>query len=161
MIRRSRHNLGRKGGSAVEFALLSPGIMLLLAWGIDLGLMTHARGALNNAVSVGAQYAYISGLGVLATDVRKIISDTAGLLDASGLNGVTTQVVGPGCYCVSKAGATPVLTVALTCTATCPDGSIAGGYISVTASYTYTPMMPLLNAMVSTVLSEHATVRIK
>lgn len=38
----AKHLFGRRGSAAVEFAMLAPGMTLLMAWGVDLGLMAHS-----------------------------------------------------------------------------------------------------------------------
>ena len=127
-----------KAIAAVEFAVASPVLFLLLAFMVDYGFLNHANTALNAAVSAGAQYAYLTGITVTASNVQTLVKNT------SGLTGVTAVVTGPACYCVT--GTTPSLTLsAAGCNVTCPDGVTKSGYyVVINATYNYSAFMPNL-----------------
>lgn len=151
-MRRPRPS-GRSGVAALEFALLCPVLLLLLGGLSDFGLAFHSAMQLANGVANAAQYAFLVGANVDAKTLLDIVTSS------SGLSNVHSSTIGPYCYCPS--GSPPTLGNAVTCGTTCPDGGVAGTYITITASYTYTPMMPGFQYVGDATLSQSATVRLK
>jgi Flp pilus assembly protein TadG len=54
----------RRATAAVEFALVSPVLLVLLMFVIDFGMYLYASLQLSNAVSAGAEYALVNGQSV-------------------------------------------------------------------------------------------------
>lgn len=116
--------------AAVEFALTAPGWILLLGISTELGFAIKAQTMISNALSAAAQYA------VQQTQKGNAVPDSntlkAMVQSISALSGVTVTVSGPAYYCLT--GTAPTLT-ASSSGATCGDGSLAGQYLQLSASY--------------------------
>ncbi|MCC3862232.1 TadE/TadG family type IV pilus assembly protein [Pseudemcibacter aquimaris] len=132
------------GTSALELALLSPVIILMLVAAVDYGSAYVRQMEITNAVKAGIQYAMVMRP-VTITNVNAdtnevtVIADIESLTSAevnshlaSSSNDTTTIVSNLYCTC----GGTEQL-----CTATCV--SDFGAYMEVTVSETFVP--PLLN----------------
>ena len=142
----------RRGVAAVEFALTAPILAMFLGGTVDFGMISAGRSALANAVASGAEYAYLTGTGVTAANIKTLVQTT------SYLNTVVATVTGPACYCVTGTG--PAMTSA-TCNSTCSDSSTAGSYVIISAVYTYTPILPNFSNVGTKTLTEAATVRLQ
>ena len=136
----------------MEFAICAPIMLGLFAVMVDAGNLLRARITLAGAVAAAAQFASMSGSTVTAASLQNVvtnISTTAGLT-------ATSVVTGPGCYCPS---AYPVTYSTATCGTTCATNSLtASTYVIIKAKYTYTPIAPHLSQIVTTDLTETATV---
>lgn len=154
----------KAGVSAVEFALVSPVLLLILAGTVDIGGSLKAKFELSSAVSAGSNYALLNGDKVTSSGGSALANNIMTVV-ASGLsgNGGGVQVVinngtsvaydantstatqtGPAanadlCYCTGSSGAvawgTPV-----TCGNVCSTGTIAGKFVAITASKPYAPL---------------------
>jgi Flp pilus assembly protein TadG len=144
----------QRGVAAVEFALTGTLMFAMLGAVVDFGLAIGAKGRLANAVADGIQYAVLNASnGVTTGQIQTIVQNS------SLLPHVTATVTGPACYCVT--GSTPSLTAAV-CGANCADGTTAGSYVSISATYPYTAFMPAFSTLAgTTTLTEAATVRIQ
>jgi hypothetical protein len=78
--------------------------------------------------------------------------------NATSLSGVTAIITGPALYCTSGS---PAALSADPTGAICADGTSPGTYLTVTASYTYIPLLPAVSTMINTKLSQTATVRLQ
>jgi Flp pilus assembly protein TadG len=154
MIRLERLRRSRNGTAALEFALCLP-LLLMLTGGIaDFGLLWDARGHLATAVNAGTEEALLAGTSATQTGVQAVMTA------ASGLTGATYSATALGCYCSSTSGTTVTLSSA-TCGTTCSSGYTAGYYMTLTATYTYTPIMPTFSHLTTTSHTETATVRVR
>jgi Flp pilus assembly protein TadG len=142
------------GVSATEFALLLPFLALITAGVVDFGLAFGAKLQLSNAVSQGTQFAFMTGPTVTAGQVQTVVQTATSLPSVS----VTTTYSGTSCYCLTG---TPPALAAQTCGTPCADASVPGKYVSVTASYTYTPIFPSFGLIPNSQLSESAVVRVQ
>jgi Flp pilus assembly protein TadG len=154
----------RSGVSAVEFALISPVFLLILAGTVDIGGSLKAKFELSTAVSAGSNYALLNGDKVNSSGGSALAGNIMAVV-ASGLsgNGGGVQVVinngaavaydantstatqsgtaanADLCYCTGSSGAvawsTPVA-----CGSVCGTGTIAGKFVTITASKPYTPI---------------------
>jgi len=106
------------GQSIVEFALLLPILLILLLGLLDLGRVWHALVTIRDCAAEGATYAAIH-----PSDEEGIRARTAAA--SSGLVQVTPDMV----------------------TVTYPDPLAPGAPITVTVSYTFTFLNPLVGAM--------------
>ena len=163
----------------VEFACATPLMVILLGGAHDLGLAQYSRISLATAVAGGAEYAYLVGSGYAPTDTTSInglavlagtvvirgtpqVSSTQ-TITTSTANGVTTltagimtvTVTGPRWACLTVTGNTVTLPAG---TGTCLDGSPAGLYISIDATYSNTGLMAGFISPSSYVVGESARV---
>ena len=154
----------KAGVSAVEFALVSPVLLIILAGTVDIGGSLKAKFELSSAVSAGSNYALLNGdkvnssggsalAGNIATVVTSGLSSNGGSIQVVINNGATlaynattstatqsgTAANADLCYCPGSSGAvawsTPVA-----CGSICSAGGIAGKFVTITASKPYTPL---------------------
>jgi Flp pilus assembly protein TadG len=151
----------RKGVSAVEFGLAAPVFLAALSPVIDLGLAFSEQIRVNQAVEAGAQYAAVnvyngttwsSDVQSAMTNATSLSSDatfspTVGSTTCGCPNSTNTAIVG-------GYGTPPA------CTGSCPDNSIPGYYVTISAQVTYTSLMPY-SIITNPTLSSTATVRIQ
>jgi Flp pilus assembly protein TadG len=163
---------GRRGTAALEFAVASPMLMILLGGAADFGLAQYDRAMLANAVSAGAQYAFLIGNGVPAASVGTVVTQaniTSVIQSVSALPNASTTVnvsysptssgvPSPGWYCIT--GSLPTVSNS-TPGGTCSDGSAAGYYVSFVATYTTNGIMHGFMSAVSQTMSEQATVKVQ
>ena len=152
----------RRGNAYVEFGLLCPLLVMTLGSVADFGLSVWSRARLSDAVSNGAEYAAVVGPGVSGTNVQSAVTSSV-----TPLSGVSVTVTGPACYCVSASSASNPATLTYssaytsgTCTGTCPNAT-PGVFVQISATYTYSPLMPFYQQFASTTLTENAVVRLQ
>ncbi len=145
-----------KAIAATEFALSCPIVLLLTAGAVGLGMYNYDQAALNQGVAVAAQYAYQTGTGVTAANIRALVAA------ASGLNGTTVTVAGPACYCVTGTTPSVQLTATSPCGTTCPDGvSSSTYYVSIAASCQFQSPMPLVGGFDSATIVANASMQLQ
>lgn len=145
----------RRATAALEFALVTPVLLIMLGGVVDFGLVMLARSQLASAVAQGAEYAIATGSSVSPASVKTLVQS------ASPLSGVTATVSpssGAACYCVTG---TPLALTSHICSSACPDGSSPGIYLTIKAQYTYQPILPFYSQLAATTLSEQAEVRLQ
>lgn len=136
----------RDGVGAVEFALMLPILVLLLAGVADFGLAVNEKMRLVSAARAGAQAAYNAS------------GETAGVVaavqQASGLDSQAVTIASQkACGCMSGAAAA--------CDGTCADGNGLRTYVSVTVTELWTPVI-VSSVMDGTVtITGTATLRVK
>jgi Flp pilus assembly protein TadG len=150
----------RSGVSAVEFALLAPIFVAILAGTADFGIALRAKLNLNSAVSAGANYALLNADDVtpasaadLAANIAKILAADAGNgtiavnINNTAMLSVTeskSQAAKGGdadsCYCPTGSGITMNWGSPVSCGAPCPDGSFAGKFVSLSVSEPFSPL---------------------
>jgi Flp pilus assembly protein TadG len=172
MIRKHRRHRGRLGAdflrdrsgvAAVEFALISPTIILVLVGLIDLGGMLYTRFQLDASLSAGANYAMVNATSVNSTSGAGLASTLAGLVSSGQSNnwasssvtvnngptaGSTGGTVSTGgtasdadsCYCPTGTASSVTWGAAETCGSTCSGGGYAGKFVQLSASHSYTPI---------------------
>ncbi len=154
----------RKGVSAVEFGLAAPVFLAALSPVIDLGLAFSEQIRVNQAVEAGAQYAAINPYNgtTWASDVQSAITNATSLSsDATFSPTVGSQT----CGCPNSTN-TGIVTggygtpPSCSTTPSCPDSSIPGYYVTISAQVTYTSLMPY-SIITNPTLSSTATVRIQ
>jgi Flp pilus assembly protein TadG len=146
--------LGRasRGVASVEFALTCPMLLICMGGVTDFGLAFGDKAQLAGAVALGAQYAYVTGSGVTASNIRSLV------IAGTALSGVTVSFPhAQGTYCITN-GTPPTLTSS---SVTCSDGTAPGYYVFIQATFVYSPLMPAYSTLGSTTLTESVTVRIQ
>jgi Flp pilus assembly protein TadG len=157
----------RGGMSAVEFELAAPVFLAMLTPVIDLGLAFSQQIRINQMVEAGAQYATANPYnGSTATTCDSTSPWTACV--TSAMTNATTLSLTPSvgaetCGCPNSTSTAIVTGYGSppTCTGTCPDGTKPGFYVTLSASLTYTSVMPYSILGSSTVLSSRADVRVQ
>jgi len=151
----------RRGVSAVEFGLAAPVFLAALSPIIDLGLAFSQQIRVNQAVEAGAAYAAVNQYngGTWSTNVQNAVTNATTL-------SITPNVGSETCGCPNATN-TQIIThdTATTCgTANggtaCSDGTQPGYYVTISATATYTSVMPypIIN---NPTLSSQAVVRIQ
>ncbi len=114
-----------RGATAVEFAIISPILILMTLMTVDVGLGFYRNMQVQNAAQAGAQYAVLHGF-----DQTKISS----AISAATSNSTITASPAPVqfCGCPSASGIS-----ALDCESSCPSGSTPGTYVTTSAQSTY------------------------
>ena len=120
----------RRANAAVEMALIAPALVLLLIGLADYGTLIYRRMQVQYAAQAGADFAMRNGFNSGA-----IASAVTGASSFAGLTATPTPVEACGC------AAANVMTPA-TCGSTCAGGQAAGAYVTVSASGTYTTILP-------------------
>ena len=163
---------GREEGvSAVEFSLIAPVFLLVLAFTVDFSGMVFARMSLNESVAAGANFAMINAQKVsdaegqeLADDIVQLLAAGTGNTDAIqalvSINNGPVASIGfieiPGdnfeggrpsggsadvCYCPTGQASTIEWGQARQCGTRCPGGGIAGKFVQIDIRRAYSPLM--------------------
>ena len=161
-LNRSRHayirSARRRGNAILEFAFIFPFLLTLIGGAADFGLFIWTRGRIIDAVAYGAQYALLTGN---VTSANANISSAVSSVIGASFSGTTVSVTGPSCFCLTGRNP-PTMTAAATCSTTCAGNSkLPGAFVTIQASYTYSPLFPVLSRFVSTTTYENVTVRVE
>jgi len=120
----------RRGAAIIEFALILPLVILLMVGLFDLGFGAYQLIQVHAAAEAGAQYA--------ARHSWDATAIAAAVTSATGTSGVAaTPAPSQVCGCPDGGTFTPMPSCG-----TCPSGSPAGVYASVSAQLTYSPVLP-------------------
>jgi Flp pilus assembly protein TadG len=130
--KRKRPFKDETGAVLVELALVLPFLIILMLGATDFGRVFFAAVELSNAVTAGAEYG--SRVKSMATNVAGIKSVVTS--DAADLSGVTFPS-DPTSYCTCPGSGTHIA-----CTTTCTGYGKPKEYVSVTANYTWTALVP-------------------
>jgi Flp pilus assembly protein TadG len=167
------------GVSAVEFALVAPILCLILAVTIDFGSLVFTRIGLTQAVSASANYAMVHSSGATSTNGAALANSLAAIipsnLDATITvnNGPTAQrtngalsLSGTASYadlCYLPTGSAPAVTwgKAMTCGTVVLGGGLAGKFVIISASRSYTPLFGNYNIVQGGLISSSAIVQIQ
>ena len=163
MIRLARFLRRRsRAVAALEFALAAPVMLIFLGGVVDFGLAFYDKSRVAAGVAAGAEYALLNAATVIANAASEQSTTIPNFVkNAAGLTSMQVPVTGlnpTACYCIT--GSPPAKT-ATTCGNTCSDGSKAGTYVFITASYTYHPILPIYSGLTNHTIWETATVQIK
>ena len=169
----------RRGVSAVEFALIAPIFGLMLAAAADFGGVLYVKFGLENSVSAAANYALLNAPNVgssngatLAQNLATIIASERGSNWANGtvvVNNGPSATISSGavtsggslsgadsCYCPTKSGSSLNWGVPVACGSTCASGALAGKFVSIVATKTYTPMFSSYGIVKNNMISSSA-----
>jgi Flp pilus assembly protein TadG len=149
--------------AAVEFGLVAPIFCLLFAGMVDFGGTVYMRLQLESAVSTGINYALINAASVSSTSGGSLASSIAALVanDVGGsltsgsivINSGPTATIAHGaatsggtasnadsCYCPTGSPTGWSFGAAATCGGTCASGGLAGKFVTVSITQTYSPL---------------------
>lgn len=152
----------QRGSIAVEFALVAPILVFVLAGVIDIGSATYARLSLDARVTAAAEYALLQTapddqdsadelagklVGLLqggASDTAEVVVNNAASARWTG-SAVTTST-GPGdaasCYCPTLVQGDVAWGTAADCGTPCADGGSAGQYLQLSATTRHVSIFP-------------------
>jgi Flp pilus assembly protein TadG len=172
-----------RGTSAVEFALLGPVLCVLLAGMADFGGAVYVKLSLDGCVSAASNYALTTASTLNPTSAPTLASNLAQVLSSSQStnwadsnvvlnNGPTVSITGgvatsggtamtiANCYC-------PTLSTGLNwgnavpCGSSCPNGSLAGRFVSLSASRTYSPIFSSYGIVQNGVINASSVVQLQ
>jgi Flp pilus assembly protein TadG len=163
-MRRLLHALWRddRGVSALEFALVTPIIIVLLAATVDFGLVLKTRSSMESAVSSTMSYALSQAQDLKPAEAVAFVETVARIASRQSGEGVAVEVTlnrslvaraiggsvavsgtaaaASACYCPDRAETAVNWGEAKTCNAPCPDGGYAGRFLKVSANQSYAPI---------------------
>jgi Flp pilus assembly protein TadG len=146
-LRMKRRLQGDSGMAAVEFAILASVLLLLVMGLADYGLAVYYRMQVESAALIGAKYA------------AKYPTDSAGITSAvnsaTHISSFTSVTPAKLCECANALG------TSVSCSTTCA-GSTLNEYMTVTVTYSYTPLFASSPLPIETgTLSSTHTIRTK
>ncbi len=137
----------RTGTSFIETAILIPAMLLLCCGTMDFARVVYAGVEIASAARAGVQYGALTpGNSGNTTGMTQ-----AALADAADLGSTVTASASNFCTCN---GAT------VPCSSTC-SGATPDGYVSVTANYTYSTLLPYPGLPQTVLLSRTAKMRVQ
>jgi Flp pilus assembly protein TadG len=151
---------GREGTAAVELALVSPMLLILLAGIIDFGRVFQQEIELSSAVAAAAQYSLINAASInssnataLAATISGIVANSNGAAWAGAtvtVNAGATSVVAGGtttasgtaanansCWCPTGGTASWAWGATATCGSSCAGGTLAGKFVTITGTRSF------------------------
>ena len=154
---------GIAGAALIEFAIIAPLLTVMCVYVTDFGLFFVRQTELQHATQAGALYAMEHGYNsaAISSAVTNDANDPTFTISAAA--GYPLEF----CGCPSSKGVTQLTTGACAQGTTCSGGAVAGTYVTVSTTATYTPVAPVSGGIFSTtILSSYtlkglATVRIQ
>jgi Flp pilus assembly protein TadG len=142
----------RSGAAAVEFALVTPLMAILLGGVVEIGMSAYQAMQVQSSTEAGILYAIEHG----ASNITAI---GQAVVNATGTAGITASPV-PLAFCGCP-GASGVVSQNSNCTTVCSDGSAPGQYVTVSAALTHHTIMSFLNLPLPATLTASSTVRLQ
>ncbi len=140
---------GIQGVAAIEFAVITPTLVLALICASDLGLGIYRHMQVQNAAQFGAEYAVAHGFD--ASAISAAVSAASNFPSLS-----VSPPPSQFCGCPTSGG----VTIA-DCASSCPSGSSPGTYVTVSTQGTYKTILSYPSIPNSFTFSNQATVRIQ
>jgi Flp pilus assembly protein TadG len=183
-----RHSIRRlsaganSGIAAVEFAILVPVFLILLMGATDLGQMLYAYYRLDQAVAAGAEYAALNAANVTSTNGAALASSIATIVESANgsswandtivVNDGPTVTVTSGTaassgtasnadsyYCLTGSpGSWSWGTANANQLTPCAGGGSPGKFVTVTATYSYHPVLKIYTFITDSTLSQSSVV---
>jgi Flp pilus assembly protein TadG len=138
------------GVAAIEFALYSTAVLIVLAGTVDLGRALYIEFQLDTAVNAGAQYV-MNNAAEVGTAPSTLNSNTTSLVENLNGSGWATATVNvnnsndtTGCYCPTGTSGNWSWGSSVSCGSTCSGGGVGGQFVTITANPTqsFTPLFP-------------------
>ncbi|HLY04457.1 MAG TPA: TadE/TadG family type IV pilus assembly protein [Rhizomicrobium sp.] len=172
------------GIAAVEFAFIVPIFLVLFAGIADVSQMLYAYYELDQAVAAGSQYAVLNAANVTSTTGAALASSIATVVEnANGSawtndtvvvnNGPTVTVTNGTAsssgtaanadkyYCITGSQGSWTWGTAYTSQSSCSPSGTAGKYVTITASYSYVPLVGIYHVFTNSTLHQSAAVRVQ
>lgn len=137
------------GTAAIEFAIIGSVMVTLLVVGADLGMAFYSDMQVQTSAQSGAEYAVVHGFN--ASGISTAVTNAT---STSGIDASPEPFQSCGCVSGSTVNNT-------TCGTVCPDGMTAGTYVTVTATRTYSTIIPYPSLPATFTQTAVSTVRIK
>jgi Flp pilus assembly protein TadG len=148
---------GTSGIAAVELALILPALVLMMIGAADFGMGFYRKMQVQDAAQAGAQWAAANGF-----DSTKISTAvTSATKSAPGFSVAASPAPHQDCGCAASTGVTFNGDTAPFCTSRCPDTTVAGTYVTASATATYTTMLSYPGIPASFPFRADTTVRIQ
>lgn len=170
------------GVAAVEFAIYGTLVLTIFAGTVDIGILMFIEFQIDFAVSAGAQYAAVNAANVnstsgatLATSISNVVANANGTGWEDGAivvnNGPTATVTGgsaassgtasnaDNCYCPTGSLSSWSWGGFQTCGSSCTGGGVAGKFVTITASRSFTPLFPTFGFVQNGTISRGALVQ--
>jgi Flp pilus assembly protein TadG len=140
----------RRGTSLIEMAIMIPVLLLMCCGTMDFARIMYAGIAIANSARAGVQFGALApgNSGDMAGMVQATLNDAADL----GVSNVTATARN-FCACTTGSGEVP-------CSSNC-SGITPSGYVSVTASYTFNPLVPYPGIPQAVVVGRTAKMRVQ
>ena len=149
-VPRSELWVAEDGVSTIEFGFVAGLLCILVLGMLDFGVGFWEQMQVNAAAQAGIQYVMKHGYGN-AANIQSASTDS------TGLSGITATTNAPSGQCGCPSASVGVSFSA--CGSTCPDGSTAVNYITVTAQASYSPIFSWPGLTSPMTLSATAVVR--
>jgi Flp pilus assembly protein TadG len=153
----------QSGASAIEFGLLAPLLLIMLTGVVEVGIASYQAMQVQAAVEAGILYA-IQNVPTSITPISAAFSSAiiTAVQNATGTPGITaTPVPLAFCGCPSTTAGTGVVSQVNDCTTKCPDTTLPGQYVTVSAALSHQTIMPYLNLHLPATLTASSTVRLQ
>jgi Flp pilus assembly protein TadG len=164
----------RSGIAAFEFAAAAPVLIVTFGGVTDLGIAIWDHMTTAAAVNAGADYAVAQAQnpGVSSSGVAGYLSNVAAVVAGASRGGATLSTSNitvtynnaasnanfGACYCVPSTGVFP--SASSNCGSVCPDGSVAGQFVQIQATYNYSPLSPVDTPFLSGSYTDTVTVMV-
>ena len=148
----SAGRLAELGSAAVEFALLTPFLVILLSGVIEIGMVVFQTLQVEAAAEAGALYAANHGV----ADLSQI---SLAVTSATGTAGITATPA-PTAYCGCPA-ASGITSQGADCSTLCADGKAPSHYAKVNASKAHNPLISFLHLPLPTTITRSAVIRVQ
>ena len=171
-----------RGTAAVELALTSPLLLILLAGIVDFGRVYREEIELSAAVAAAAQYALVNAASINSTNAATLAATLSGIVaNSNGAgwagatvtvnDGATSTLVGgvPGssgtaanansCWCPTGTATGWGWGVAATCGTACAGGTLAGKFVTITGTRSFTAVFSNYGLIGNSTLHQSAMVQ--
>lgn len=150
---------GTGGIAAVEFAIIVPVLVLMMISTVDLGMGFYRKMQVQDAAQAGAQWATANGFD--STKISTAVTSATSPSKKNSWNIAATPAPSQFCGCAANTGVTANGDTAPFCASRCPDGTVAGTYVTASAQATYTTLLSYPAIPASFAFAAQTTVRIQ
>jgi Flp pilus assembly protein TadG len=158
-----RQTLGRRGVASVELGLVAPTLITMCVAISDFSIVYHKQLQISSALTAAGEYAYTKGQSETGTALASDVASFLQAISAVNLSSASASFNGglnaADYYCVSGSPAT--YSGPYNIGSTCTDGSTAGQFISISATYSYTPMFGANKAFLPGTYTQSVIVRLQ
>jgi Flp pilus assembly protein TadG len=181
---RSISGFGRAGTAAVEMALITPMLLILLTSTIDFSRVYYEEITLSAGVAAASQYALINAANVNSTNAASLAASLSGIVANSNANnwagasvtvndGVTNSISSGGttttgtvanansCWCPTGTGGAWTWGSAATCGSACAGGTLAGKFVTVAGTRSFVAIFGNYGVIKNTTLHQNTIVQVQ